>query len=482
MSNTRSLDRRRFLATAASSAGLAGLSRLSLPLAGLGAGTPLMAMAQQAGGDFELTAAPAEWFLAGEDQAPSTLWLYGSSLPGPTIRARKGERLRIRFTNRLEEPTSVHWHGIRIENSMDGVAGLTQPAVEPGESFVYDFALPDSGTYWYHAHNRSWNQVTRGLYGPMIIAEEDTPYQPQGDVTLIMDDWRIANDGSLHVESLGARHDWSHAGRLGNWLTVNGTTLPHHDLPAGKPCRLRLINASNARVLAIDPARLAGHVIALDGQPLARPVPLGDAPLRIAPAQRLDLGLIPEAGQTLALSEISGGEALEFATFAAVGPGSAVAASDTIPALPPNRLAEPDLANARKITIDMTGGAMSGTAPQTYRGKPVDRQVMMESGQFWAFNGAANLTEAPMFEARRGETILLEVANRTAFAHGMHLHGHHFRVVGNDGLEPWRDTFLIDRQETVSVAFVADNPGKWLFHCHMLEHAAAGMSNWFTVA
>ncbi len=135
----------------------------------------------------------------------------------------------------------------------------------------------------------------------------------------------------------------------------------------------------------------------------------------------------------------------------------------------------------------MTGGAMGRMVEAVYQGKVLSGEDYPRTKQLWAFNGVANLAEEPLLAAQRGETIILEVFNDTAFMHAMHVHGHHFRVIERSGAtiddgDPWRDTFLVGPEQTVRIAFVADNPGKWLFHCHMLEHAAAGMNTWFDVA
>jgi len=138
---------------------------------------------------------------------------------------------------------------------MDGVSGLTQEPVQPGASFVYDFEVPDAGTYWYHAHNKSWNQVGRGLYGPMIIDEPEKPFDRSHDIALVLVDWRLRRPGVLDTESFGSLMDWSHGGRLGNWITVNGEPAPVMALRRGEAYRLRLINAANARVFEVNPNR-----------------------------------------------------------------------------------------------------------------------------------------------------------------------------------------------------------------------------------
>ena len=137
--------------------------------------------------------------------------------------------------------------------------------------------------------------------------------------------------------------------------------------------------------------------------------------------------------------------------------------------------------NGRKITVRMTGGAMGNLDGITYKGKKLAGDDFRETKQLWAMNGIANLTEKPLFTARKGETIVIETINDTAFSHAMHIHGHHFKIIDGADEGRWRDTFFVDRSQKSTIAFVADNPGKWLFHCHMLEHAAAGMNSWFEV-
>lgn len=454
------------------------LGTSALPLA---ASFPKLVLASTDDGVFDLTAAPRELSLVGEGGPLSPLWTYNDGLPGPEIRVRRGERVQVNFTNRLEEPTSVHWHGIRIANAMDGVAGLTQPPVMPGESFAYDFVAPDAGTYWYHAHNRSWNQVARGLYGPLIVDEEEPPFDADHDLTLMIDDWRLVGEGTLDTASIGELMDWSHAGRLGNYISVNGKLAQTLTLRRGEPYRLRLINAANARVFAFDPNRFGAGIIGYDGQNLSQPTTLNYAPLLLGPAQRVDLLVVPEAD--FVLETFVDDQAYPITRFAVSGEPQG---SPAIPTIETSNPPKPDLANARRIHIEMTGGAMGGRAEMTFQGQRVTRQIMRDYGQMWAFNGVANLTDAPMFQVDRGETVLIETVNSTRWMHAMHVHGHHFRVINRSGAEvddgqPWRDTFMIGPQQTTEIAFVADNPGKWLYHCHMLEHAAAGMNAWFEV-
>jgi len=434
-------------------------------------------------GFLTVTARPTKKKLYLEEAPASNIWTYNNTSPGPEIRVKRGDRVRVRLVNELDEPTSIHWHGIRIANAMDGVSGLTQEPVPPGASFDYDFVAPDAGTYWYHAHTKSWSQVARGLYGPLIIEETEQVFDRDHDLTLVMDDWRLDRDGVFDAASLGSLRDWSHAGRLGNWLTVNGESLPKYALNAGEAYRLRLINAANARILEIDPRRFDAKVIGYDGQSLDKPQEPEADRLLIGPAQRVDLMVVPKPGKGFSMEEISSDQSFAFIAFEV---RRSSAAAPVAPSLSVNALREPDIADARVLKLDMTGGAMGNFGNITHKGRKLATADIRATGQVWAFNGTANLAEDPMFTARRGETIVIETKNDTAFPHAIHLHGHHFRVFmqRDDGvatLGPWRDTFLIGPDQSRKIAFVADNPGKWLLHCHMLEHAAAGMNTWFQV-
>ena len=199
----------------------------------------------------QITAGKTRLNIAGAGQPDTDLWLYNQSCPGPMLRYRKGEMLRAEVRNNLDVATTIHWHGIRNLNEMDGVANLTQAPIEPGETFAYEFPLNDSGTYWYHAHNMGWEQVARGLYGPLIIDDDQDP-EVDHDLCLMIDDWRLDNDGQIDQASLGGLHDWSHGGRLGNWLTVNGKSAPEFRVKDKARIRLRLISAANARIMTFQ--------------------------------------------------------------------------------------------------------------------------------------------------------------------------------------------------------------------------------------
>lgn len=419
---------------------------------------------------------------------PTPIWGYQGRVPGPVIRVRRGERVRVRLRNGLVQPTTVHWHGIRLDNAMDGVPGLTQAPVPPGRDFEYDFAVPDAGTFWYHPHHRSWEQMARGLYGLLIVEEDDPPLVDR-EIAFVADDWRLDKDGKIDEESFGNMRDWSHAGRLGNWLTINSRSAPEFPVRAGERIRLRCLNAANARVLAFDfgSDKLRAHVIAWDGQPVA-PEAVAAGGLVLAPAQRADLliDVAGEPGASVPIFEVSMREKVEAARFV-IGPAPPLrkVAADPI-SLPANPLPGGlDMAAAQSIDLLMEGGAMGGMREAMYQGKMFDIRELAGMGKVWAFNGVIGRPREPLARIPKGRTAVIDMVNRTAWPHAMHLHGHHFRVVERDGKKvsgaPWRDTELVKADERVKIAFVADNPGKWLFHCHMLEHHAAGMVTWIEV-
>jgi FtsP/CotA-like multicopper oxidase with cupredoxin domain len=416
------------------------------------------------------------------DYPKTEIWGYGGELPGSEIRLTQGARLQRRLLNELPQATSVHWHGIRGENAMDGVAGLTQDAVPPGAYFDYDFTVNDAGTFWYHSHNRSVEQVARGLYGALIV-EEASPPDIDRDEVLVLDDWLLDPETGQINAAFDSQHDRSHAGRRGNYVTTNGQPGLTLAVRRHERLRLRLINAANARIFQLRFVGLEGWTVALDGMPLAAPEALPET-LILGPGQRADLfvDVVAEEGKSAFVGRIDDGQGYAQATFAVSGTTSA-ARRDTPAPLPPNPSMEVSgIATARRLRLDMAGGAMGSLRSAVLDGKDTGFAQMVAANQFWAFNDAVGMTDKPLASLNRGETVRLAVFNDTAFPHAMHLHGMHFReVLKEGGLGPLRDTLLMFGDQTREIAFVADNPGDWLFHCHMLSHAASGMMTWMRV-
>ncbi|MEC7259107.1 MAG: multicopper oxidase domain-containing protein, partial [Pseudomonadota bacterium] len=247
----------------------------------------LAALPLRASEPHRLTARPAKAQIAPPSYPETQVWAYDGQLPGPVLRVPQGGRVIRRLVNDLPVPTTVHWHGIRIDNAMDGVAGLTQDAVPPGGTFDYDFAVPDAGTYWYHAHTNSMEQVARGLAGALIV-EEPSPPDVDRDEVILFDDWLLNPEDAQFMEPMRHPMHLSHAGRIGNLLGANGTYDPVLATRPNERLRLRLINGANARVFVLRLHGLRGWTVALDGMPLPAPEPVaGD--MVLAPAQRIDL-------------------------------------------------------------------------------------------------------------------------------------------------------------------------------------------------
>jgi len=417
-----------------------------------------------------LRAQEARHALAGAAYPQTAIWGYDGAVPGPLLRYRRGERLRVEFENALPEPTTVHFHGIRLPNAMDGVPYLTQPPIAPGGRFVYEFDLPDAGTYWYHPHLGSPEQVARGLSGPLII-DEDEPPAVDRDLIWVLSDWRLDRTARV-VADFGNLMDASHAGRIGNTVTVNGAVREGVDAVRGERVRLRLINASNARIYGL---RFEGHdpmVIALDGHPVAPHRP-DDGRVVLGPAMRADLllDMTGEPGRRYpVIDDFYARMAyrlleLRYSTTAQRG-----RAGEALPAFAPNRLPEPSLDRAERHQIVFGGGMMG-------RGAMGD----MRRGMVWTVNGRSILRHdaAPILALGHGRSAVLELVNDTRWFHPIHLHGHVFRVLSRNGRatrhREWLDTVLLAPDERAEIAFVADNPGGWMFHCHVLEHLATGM-------
>lgn len=436
----------------------------------------------------DLRAAPGGAQLAPTPWGETDVWSYNGTVPGPEIRVRQGDRLRIVAENALAEDTTVHWHGLRVPNAMDGVPYLTQASIAPGESFTYEFDALDAGTYWYHPHMRSFEQIGRGLYGALII-EEANPPRVDRELIWVLDDWRLTEDAAI-AGGFGNGMDMSHAGRLGNSFTINGRAPKPEVVRPGERIRLRLINAANARILALDFGALVPQVIALDGQPVTPHVPGGRGLVLIGPAMRVDviLDMTGAPGDRVTITDrFFSGRNAALVDLAYSDEPLRTAPPDWPMALAPNSLPEPNLAHAERHEVTFTGGMMGGMAMREMgiaNGGGMaggDMMGMMRGENIWFVNGvaASGFVLDPILTLERDATHVITLTNATAFHHPIHLHGHSFRVISRDGqptaYREWQDTVLMAPKERVEIAFVADNPGDWMFHCHIAEHMASGM-------
>jgi FtsP/CotA-like multicopper oxidase with cupredoxin domain len=420
--------------------------------------------------------------LVGAGNPDTAVWSYNGTVPGPELRFKQGERLRIAVENALDVDTTVHWHGVRVPNAMDGVPQLTQPPIKAnGGRFTYEFELRDAGTYWYHPHLGSPEQVGRGLYGPLIIDEAEPPAVDR-DAVWMLGDWRLDREARI-VEDFGNFMDASHAGRIGNTVTVNGAIRETFELRGGERVRLRLVNAANARIFGLE---FRGHdpmIIALDGQPVEPHRPEGGRVV-LGPSMRVDL-LLDAAGEPGRTYQVVDDfyprrayRLLDLRYAAERLRGGR--AGGPPPKLAPNPLSEPDLARAQRHRIEF-GGGMMGNMPGMGMGGMQGMQ--MSHRMAWTVNGKPmpdnGHAHEPILQLGLGRSYVLELVNDTQWHHPIHLHGHAFRVITRDGKptrrREWLDTALLDPRSRAEIAFVADNPGGWMLHCHILEHQASGM-------
>jgi len=412
-----------------------------------------------------LTARPAPLRLRPDAAKETELWAFNGA-PAHVVRVKHGSELALSLKNETALPLSLHFHGVRVPNPMDGVGGLTQAPVPPGGSHEIRFTPPDAGTFLIRpgVPGGSAESMERGL-SALLIVEEQNPPQVDADVPVLVDDWSLAEDGSL--APFDKARTPAPAGRLGSFLTVNGKATPQQiEAPPGGRVRLRFANACNARIMRLRFDGLKAYVIAVDGQPTDTFEPL-KASLPFGPGTRYDLliDLPSEAGSRGAVTALIGDgmPLVEIVTAGEKRP--------TLPAiapLAPNKKL-PDaikLQNASRKDVVIKGNPEQANAP-------------------WTINGAAgDPSRAPLLKVKRGAPVVLALANQTSLVQPMHLHGHVFRLLHplDDGWEPYfLDTVQVPENRTLRIAFVADNPGKWLLASTVMERFDAGLWTWIEV-
>lgn len=446
-------------------AATAGLATTLIGLAGRGAAQtapPAVVDGLKGNGlSWTVTAKPRPMRLRPDAAKDADLWTFNGEL-APVFRLKHGAGVRLSFENETPQPLSLHFHGVRGPNDMDGVGGLTQKPIAPGESFSYNFTPPDPGTFLIRpcVVGQSAEPMERGL-SAMLIVEEANPPQVDQDIALLVDDWALAEDGSL------ALAEPAPAGRLGIFLTLNGKPAPQRiEAPPGARIRLRLANVCNARTMRLRFDGLKAYVIAVDGQPSSIFEPL-KASLPFAPGNRYDLLIeIPSGqGQTGTVIAMIGNG---FPLAEIMTTGDKRAAMPPIAPLPPN----PKLPDAIKLQDAMRKDVVINGDP-----KVTDAP--------WTINGApGHPSDTPLVKVKRGTPVVLALKNETALVQPMHLHGHSFRLLHplDDGWEPyWLDTVQVPENKTIRIAFVADNPGKWLLASTVMERFDAGLWAWIEI-
>jgi FtsP/CotA-like multicopper oxidase with cupredoxin domain len=389
------------------------------------------------------------------------VWTYNGLLPGPYIRAAKGDRLIVHFRNSLPDPTTIHWHGVRVPNDMDGSPGMTQPLIPPGGEFTYDFVLQDAGTYWYHPHADSAAQVGFGLYGPIVITDPADPKAFGDDLVLMISDISLGKDGQLMDKKEGGNFA-DLFGREGGTLLVNGRVMPTLLVRQGKQQRWRLINAARSRYWTFALrnntfTRLGGdNGLAAHTESLTR--------ISITPGERMDLVYTPaiEPGTTQNLRWL----AYDRGYGTTVGrPPENVMAIRSVADAPVQPAAVPEV--LRKIRPIDTAKVVEHT---------LDLTINLEGDRVeMGINGVPHWEAKPLV-AHIGEKHVWTLVNDSDFDHPFHLHGYFFQVLDDTRVAEWKDTVNVPVKSRVRIAIDFDErPGLWMYHCHILDHAEVGM-------
>ncbi|HEY8522116.1 MAG TPA: multicopper oxidase family protein [Gammaproteobacteria bacterium] len=388
-------------------------------------------------------------------------WTYNGTVPGPLLRAQVGDTLIVHFRNSLPEPTTIHWHGLRVPNDMDGAPGVTQAPIEPGGEFRYEFTLRDAGTYWYHPHLDSSAQVGRGLYGALVVEDPNDPEVFGDDLVLVLSDMSLDEDGQfLPADSGGDFGDLF--GREGEVLLVNGKVLPTLKVRKGKQQRWRIINAARARYYNL---RLRDHrfmKLGGDNGLAARSADVYN--VVVTPGERADVVFTPNdppgTRNVLRWVPTERGYGSMFNR-----PRVDMLHIETVeddPVVP-----EPIPEVLREIEPVDVSGATERTIELTI--------AIQREGVTMGINGEPYWSSDPL-EAQVGETQVWNVVNNTDFSHPFHLHGYFFRVLDDSRIPEWKDTVDVPAHSSLRLAVVFDErPGVWMFHCHILDHAEVGM-------
>ncbi|MEM6634560.1 MAG: multicopper oxidase family protein [Pseudomonadota bacterium] len=402
--------------------------------------------------------------------------------PPPVIRMPRNTRVPAGVTNRLQDYSTMHWHGLRLDNKMDGVPYLTQFPIGQDERFEYELFSPDAGTFWYHPHCMTMDQMALGLTGILIVEEDEDPGF-DAEIPLNLRDFRL--DGEGQWLDLWTARGAARGGTFGTVMTTNWRIEPRYEAPTGGLVRLRVAATDTTRVYKLFMPDGEAKLIALDGHPLPQPIDLAtteEAPVILGPGQRADIAVrMPGSeGQEATLLTDAPGPARVLARLVSRGASRARSLADLRP-LPPNPVPEPDLGAARMEEFvfgwspegDLPNNGLCGSLPYT----------------FWSINrtpwpGDAVQGVGPLATFRKNESVVLRLRNESPNDHPIHLHGLAFRPIRSNKrrLPPyWTDTVLLLREETVDIAFVADNPGDWAFHCHVIEHQKTGLAGYLRV-
>ena len=396
------------------------------------------------------------------------VWTYDGGIPGPLIRGNVGDRLIVHFTNKLPDPTTVHWHGVRVPIQMDGVPEISQPEVQSGESFTYDFTLRDAGLYWYHPHVDSAKQVGFGLSGPLLVSDPSENVGVGDEMVLALNDIELDEKGELASPDSGGTAAMAF-GREGNIVLVNGKANARIAARAGAPQRWRVVNMAKTRYFNLH-LRDAGSILTkIGGDDGLMEYPTKGDLIVLAPGERADLIVTPKGkpgSEIEVMSELynRGYGSIEFRLpeilFRIALTNAPVYVAKPLPQI--KRTIEPLSAlNATPISLVL----------EIIRNNDRTNEYRINGKPFW---------RAKPIQASLGETQLWTVTNNTDWSHPMHIHGFFFQVLDKDGQPKrplqWKDTVDVPLRQTVRLLVKFDErPGQWMVHCHILDHAEGGL-------
>ena len=453
------------------------LNRRDVIAGAMALGLPRFAVAQGAG-EVLLLAEKSAMPILGRGGAKTPVWRFMKDQSIAVLHAKQGQEFRGQIINHLDQDIWLHWFGVR------GPSSQMTLNILPGDANAVTFAFtpPDAGTFWFGPLQRASEQRDMGLYG-MLIVEEAAPLMPAfNDVPLIFDDWMVDDKGRPQGK-FGDLETAIGEGRLGNWFTVNGAFKSKIKVALDKPLRLRVLNAANARTMNIIFKGASPQVMALDGQAVALKA-VSENGLQLMPGQRADLLLTEMSPEVaIALDVLDDVTDVAFLQVSGVNISDQMADNFKLPANPLTELG--DVTNARHIPIVIEGGAKGGLQSAKVGDATLDMRGLLEKGLAWAFNDISGVGGPPLFEAKKGEILILEFLNKTSFPQPLHIHGHVWKLLESDGQtvdgSSWMDTAVVPGLSNAKLAFVADNPGLWVLQSLVAERSDSGLIGAFTV-
>lgn len=463
---------------------------------------------------FELQASQVTTDINGKSQ---TMLAYNGSVPGPTIEVDQNAVATIKFTNKLRTDTALHFHGVRADNASDGVVGVTQAAIKPGESYSYKLTFPDPGVYWYHPHLREDSSQPLGLYGSIIVKPKAANYwQPVNQATpLMIGDILIDKNKIVPFDKNQA--NYTLMGRFGNTMLVNGSTSDHIFAKPGEVQRFYITNVASVRPFKLAIPGVKIKLVGGDNGKYERETFVDS--ITLGPSERAIIDVLFDKAGAYTLQNQTPGKTYKLATITVAGESPKVSYAAQFNTLRTNTDTSADMEAAiknpnivtksLKLSMNMSMGGMDMTSMDMSSGNmsdmsmsgmnmssdsdPLEWEDTMNTANKsstvksvnWQFidqqTGSKN--QAINWQFKRGQVAKLTIYNDPNSMHPMqhpiHIHGQRFLVTSINGKavtnKVWKDTVLVGKGETVELQVEMSNPGNWVIHCHIPEHMESGM-------